>query len=274
MSPAQLSSVTPSEVRHRTKVASDPRPALDRPDYHPMRNVNARLLIINDNGDLRRIVTNYLENQHMHVCSLKEQTAVFPRLEELSPDLVLLCHGALRDDGLNLLREIRVRSDVPVIMVSKNNSDEVDRVIGLELGADDYLTVPFGLRELYARVRAILRRNLRRDDLKSIIYTFAGWQLRPRTRKLLNPQGVELPLTKLEYALLTAFVAAPGRVLNREHLISATRLRDDVFDRAVDVQVCRLRRKLEFDPNTPSIIKTERGGGYRFDSAVQQVAFR
>jgi DNA-binding response OmpR family regulator len=160
------------------------------------------------------------------------------------------------------------------INISKNNSDEVDRVIGLELGADDYLTVPFGLRELYARVRAILRRNLRRDDLKSIIYTFAGWQLRPRTRQLLNPQGVELPLTKLEYALLTAFVAAPRRVLNREHLISATRLSDNVFDRAVDVQVCRLRRKLEFDPNTPSIIKTERGGGYRFDTAVQQVAFR
>jgi DNA-binding response OmpR family regulator len=90
----------------------------------------------------------------------------------------------------------------------------------------------------------------------------------------LNPQGVELPLTKLEYALLTAFVAAPGRLLNREHLIGATRLSEDVSDRAVDVQVCRLRRKLKFDPNTPSIIKTERGDGYRFDSAVQQVAFR
>lgn len=274
MSPAQLSSVRPLEVSDWTEVASDPLPALDRSDCHPMRNVNARLLIINDNGDSRRIVTNYLENQHMHVSSLKEQTALFPRLEELSSDLVLLYHGALQDDGLNLLREIRVRSDVPVILVSKKNSDEVDRVIGLELGADDYLTVPFGLRELYARVRAVLRRNLRRDDLKSITYTFAGWQLRPRTRQLLDPQGVELPLTKLEYALLTAFVAAPGRVLNREYLISATRLSDDVFDRAVDVQVCRLRRKLEFDPNTPSIIKTARGGGYRFDSAVQQVAFK
>ena len=112
-----LSSVPPLEVDNRTKLAADRRPALDRPQHHPMQIAKARLLIINDNGELQRTVTSYLENQDMHVCSLKERTAVFPLLEELSPDLVLLYRGTPEDDGLNLLREIRLRSDVPVIMI-------------------------------------------------------------------------------------------------------------------------------------------------------------
>jgi DNA-binding response OmpR family regulator len=172
-----------------------------------------------------------------------------------------------QEDGLDLLRDIRAQSDVPIIITTGQRRDEIDRVVGLELGADDYITKPFGLRELLARIRAVLRRreaghaNAQRDMEKGRC-RFGGWQLGRRNRLLTNSSGEPVALTKGEYALLIAFLDAPLRTLSREHLLQATRIHEDVFDRSIDVQVLRLRRKLETDPSTPSIIRTERGVGF------------
>jgi DNA-binding response OmpR family regulator len=153
--------------------------------------------------------------------------------------------------------------------------DEIDRVVGLELGADDYMTKPFNLRELLARVRAIIRRLDRVRALPAREperggYRFSGWQLNLRTRRLTDPNGADVALTKGEYALFVAFLDAPQRPLSREHLLQATRVHEDVFDRSIDVQILRLRRKLEQNPSGPQIIKTERGLGYAFARQVER----
>jgi two-component system, OmpR family, response regulator len=152
--------------------------------------------------------------------------------------------------------------------------EEVDRVVGLELGADDYLAKPFSLRELLARVRAILRRHemgraARARNPERGGYRFNGWSLERRTRRLVNPDGAAVLLTKSHYALLLAFLKAPQRPLTGEMLLQATRVREDIFDRSIDVQVLRLRRKLEIDPNAPRVIETERGVGYIFTALVK-----
>jgi two-component system, OmpR family, response regulator len=192
---------------------------------------------------------------------------------------VLLCHTPPCNDGFALLRAIRTQSDVPVIMITGVSTDEVERIVGLELGADDCLTAPFNQRELLARIRAVMRRNAIRQEaprrgLHSVVYKFSGWQLNERRRQLINPQGTEVPLSKREYALLTAFVTAPGRLLSREYLIDSTRGNTDVFDRSIDVLVHRLRLKLDPDSCASSIIETQRGYGYRFCSPVERIAFK
>jgi two-component system, OmpR family, response regulator len=190
--------------------------------------------------------------------------------------LVILDLRLGEEDGLDLLREIRASSDVPVIIITGHRRDEIDRVVGLELGADDYLTKPFNLRELLARVRAVLRRF---DAGRSVParepgrgrWQFSGWQLDRRTRRLTDPDGAPVTLTKGEYALLIAFLDAPQRPLSREHLLQATRVHEDVFDRSIDVQILRLRRKLERDPSAPRMIQTERGVGYVFAVPVERI---
>src|SRR5262249_17721187 len=148
-----------------------------------------------------------------------------------------------------------------IIVLTGHRREAVDRVVGLELGADDYLTKPFSPRELLARIHAVLRRTAspRPDrDAKRTRYRFAGWQLSQRTRRLTAPSGENVPLTKGEFALLTVLLQAPQRVLTREHLLAASRVHDnEVFDRSIDVQILRLRRKLEADPSAPALIKTE-----------------
>jgi two-component system, OmpR family, response regulator len=178
-------------------------------------------------------------------------------------------------DGLDVLRELRSSSDVPVIIITGHRRDEIDRVVGLELGADDYVTKPFNLRELLARVRTIIRRLDRARTWSAHEperggYRFSGWRLNLRTRKLTDPNGAEVALTKGEYALLVAFLDAPQRPLSREHLLQATRVHEDVFDRSIDVQILRLRRKLEQDPSAPSVIRTERAVGYVFTLPVER----
>jgi DNA-binding response OmpR family regulator len=180
-----------------------------------------------------------------------------------------------QDNGLDLLREIRSSSDVPVIILTGRARDEVDCVVGFELGADDYLTKPFGIRELYARFRAVLRRrvsgsSLRNRDVERGGHKFGGWRLDSRSRRLIDPRERPIALSKGEYALLLAFLDAPERPLSREYLLQATRLHEDIFDRSVDVQVLRLRRKLEVDPKAPRVIRTERGVGYVFAIPVEQ----
>jgi len=178
--------------------------------------------------------------------------------------------------GDQLIREVRNLGIPTSILMLTARDTTADKVEGLDAGADDYITKPFSLRELLARIRAVLRRqeagraapqrNAERGRCK-----FGGWQLDRRTRRLADPSGTEVTLTKGEYALLTAFLDAPQRPLSREHLLQATRVHEDVFDRSIDVQILRLRRKLETDPSAPRIIQTERGVGYVFALPVERL---
>ena len=225
---------------------------------------------------MRQLVTNYLEDHDLRVVSASRRDEVAGLLARSQPDLVVLDLRLGQEDGLDLLREIRAHSDVPVIITTGHRRDEIDRVVGLELGADDYITKPFGLRELLARIRAVLRRReagpaAAQRDLEKGRCRFGGWQLDRRSRRLANSQGEAVTLTKGEYALLIAFLDAPQRPLSREQLLQATRIHEDVFDRSIDVQVLRLRRKLETDPTAPSVIRTERGVGYVFALPVERL---
>jgi two-component system, OmpR family, response regulator len=236
----------------------------------------AHVLLIEDDSAIRQMIENYLTQHGMRVVAAVDASGVARHLSD-EPDLIILDLQLGKDDGLDLLRAIRSRSDVPIIITTGHRRDEVDRVVGLELGADDYLTKPFGLRELLARIRAVLRRRQagiaasRRDTAHGRSRFGSGWQLDRRLRRLTDPNDTLVPLTKAEYALLVAFLDAPRRPLSREHLMQATRMHEDVFDRSIDVQVLRLRRKLEADSSMPRLIKTERGIGYLLDSAVETI---
>jgi two-component system OmpR family response regulator len=233
-----------------------------------------RVLLVEDDPAIRHMVVNYLEEHNMRVVSASKTVEVTRQFAAGEPDLVILDLRLGKEDGLDLLREIRSCSDVPVIITTGHRRDEIDRVVGLELGADDYMTKPFGLRELLARIRAVLRRRetgriaSQRDQERGRC-RFGNWQLDRRTRRLTDLSGVPVALTKGEYALLTAFLDAPQRPLTREHLLQATRVHEDVFDRSIDVQVLRLRRKLETDSSALRLIQTERGVGYVFALAVE-----
>jgi two-component system OmpR family response regulator len=223
---------------------------------------------------MRHLVVNYLREHDIRAISASGREEVAGLLARDEPDLVILDLRLGQEDGLDLLREIRANSDVPVIITTGHRRDEIDRVVGLELGADDYITKPFGLRELLARIRAVLRRReagqaaAQRDSERGRC-RFGGWQLDRRSRRLSDSNGIPVALTKGEYALLLAFLEAPQRPLSREHLLQATRIHEDVFDRSIDVQVLRLRRKLETDASAPRVILTERGVGYVFALPVE-----
>ncbi|WP_338664103.1 response regulator [Pararoseomonas sp. SCSIO 73927] len=231
-----------------------------------------RILVVDDDPDMRRMIVEFLCSNGLRATGTVERPALERELARDDLALVVLDLRLGARSGLDLLREIRAGSDLPVIIVTGERRDEVDRVIGLELGADDYITKPFSPRELLARIRAVLRRQAvqpkpRREALR---HRFEGWALDRRLRRLTAPDGTEARLTKGEFALLCAFLDAPGRPLSREHLLQATRMHEDVFDRSIDVQVLRLRRKL--DAGRPvSMIRTERGVGYVFDVPVERV---
>jgi two-component system OmpR family response regulator len=233
-----------------------------------------RILLVEDDLAMRQMVVNYLEAHDMRVTSAAGRQEVTRQFSGGEPSLVLLDLRLGLEDGLDLLREIRSNSDVPIIITTGHRRDEIDRVIGLELGADDYVAKPFGLRELLARIRAILRRRevsraASQRDAERGRYQFGGWQLDRRKRRLMDSAGAVVALTKGEYALLVAFLEAPQRPLTREYLLQATRMHEDVFDRSIDVQVLRLRRKLEADASAPRVILTERGVGYVFAQSVE-----
>lgn len=233
-----------------------------------------RALVVDDDPAMRETIVDYLENHGVRAVAAAGRQEMTRHIARGELDVVILDLQLGEGAGLELLREMRTHSTIPVIIGIGRGQEEVDCVIGLELGADDYLSKPFGLRELLARIRAILRgRDLARAAPRRTPERgrcrFGGWQLDLRMRRLTDAQGAELPLSKAEYALLVAFVAAPQRPLSREQLLQATRIREDVFDRTVDVQVLRLRRKLEADPRAPRIIRTERGVGYVFALPVE-----
>src|ERR1700724_4910834 len=226
-------------------------------------------LVVEDDHTMRHLVMHYLAEHDIRAISASRRDEVAGLLVREEPNLVILDLRLGQEDGLDLLREIRSRSDVPVIITTGHRRDEIDRVVGLELGADDYITKPFSLRELLARIRAVLRRReagrvASQRELERGRCRFGGWQLDRRARRLTDAGGVQVVLTKGEYALLIAFLEAPQRPLTREQLLQATRVHEDIFDRSIDVQVLRLRRKLETNTSVPRIIRTERGIGYLF----------
>ncbi len=225
---------------------------------------------------MQRMILNYFAENNIRALVANNRQEMVDRLGKTEVNLVILDLRLGSEDGLDLLREVRLSSEVPVIIITGHRRDDIDRVVGLELGADDYLTKPFNLRELLARVRAVLRRfDIGRAvpvrDPERGRFRFSGWQLDRRSRQLVDPSGTPVSLTKGEYAMLLAFLEAPQRPLSREHLLQATRVHEDVFDRSIDVQILRLRRKLERDPNAPRVIRTERGVGYVFAVAVERL---
>ncbi|MEA2911222.1 MAG: two-component system, OmpR family, response regulator [Bradyrhizobium sp.] len=232
------------------------------------------VVVVDDDPSLRQMVTRYLEDHNVPTKSASNRAELNRHLEGTQPCLIILDLRLGQDDGLDLLREIRSRSDVPIIITTGHRPEEIDRIVGLELGADDYIVKPFSLRELLARVRAVLRRQeigraARARDPERGGYRFDGWQLERRGRRLVDRNGTPVPLSKGEYGLLLALLEAPQRPLTREHLLQATRIHDDIFDRSIDVQILRLRRKLEIDPGSPRLIQTERGVGYIFALPVE-----
>jgi len=244
-------------------VQTTPRPGLA---------VTPAITIVDDDQAMRNMLVEYLDEHGMRATPVADRLGLIEQLKA-EPSLVILDLHLGQEDGLDLLRHIRAASDVPVIVITGHRRDEIDRVIGLELGADDYLTKPFSLRELLARVRTILRRRTSGGEAarprKGQRARFGPWELDRVTRRIQRAGEESIGLTKNEYALLHAFLDAPNRPLTREHLLRATRVHEDVFDRSIDVQILRLRRKLETDPTAPQIIETVRGVGYVFRAQVE-----
>jgi DNA-binding response OmpR family regulator len=221
------------------------------------------------------MITDYLGENELRVTTAATSAEMHDALAEHAIDLLILDLRLGTDDGMQLARKVREESTIPIIMVT-GKLDSVDRVMGLELGADDYVTKPFNPRELLARIRAVLRRyqtarelQRTRDD-KQRAFRFAGWELNLRTRRLIAPDRQRIVLTNGEFSLLQAFCTAPQRVLTRDQLLDLSRLNSaEVYDRSIDVQILRLRRKIEPDPSQPQYIKTERGAGYIFNAPVE-----
>jgi two-component system, OmpR family, response regulator len=247
----------------------DSSPGDSNPGGSAGRHVS--VLLVEDDPALQPMILNYFAENNIRTLVATNRQEMMDRLSETEVNLVILDLRLGSEDGLDLLREVRLGSEVPVIIITGHRRDDIDRVVGLELGADDYLTKPFNLRELLARVRAVLRRFDVGRTAERGRFRFSGWQLDRKSGQLVDPAGHLVSLTKGEYAMLLAFVEAPQRPLSREHLLHATRIHEDVFDRSIDVQILRLRRKLEREPNTPRMIQTQRGVGYVFAVPVERV---
>lgn len=236
--------------------------------------IDPHILVIDDDPDIRELVVEYLGKNDMRVSVGSSGKEMFEVFDREAIDLVLLDLKLPGEDGMNLARQLRERATVPIVLLTGRN-EEADRVMGLELGADDYVTKPFSPRELLARLRAVLRRyqvqaTLPERDNTRRAFRFSGWELNLRTRRLLAPDGSSVELSNGEFSLLNALCRAPQRVLTRDQLLSMSRLHEaEVYDRTVDVQIRRLRLKIEPDQSKPVLIVTERGAGYRLASEVE-----
>lgn len=229
------------------------------------------LLIVDDDVRVREMLSRFFEGEGYQVSVAADGTQMKMHLRHNEIDAVFLdltLPGP--QDGLDLAREIRLNSDVPIIMVT-GRDDVVDRILGIELGADDYIAKPFHLRELHARLKSVLRRrNPVTAPQQNEIFYFDGWSLDTSRRVLLSNDKREIELTTGEFDMLVTFARHPGRVLTRDFLMEATRTRRfDTFDRSIDTQIARLRRKIEIDSRHPSIIKSVRGVGYVFAASVE-----
>ncbi|MCC5067124.1 MULTISPECIES: response regulator [Xanthomonas] len=237
----------------------------------------AKVLVVDDDHAMAQVVVGHIRSHGMEAFIATNSSELAESLRRREPDILLLDLMLKHEDGLDLLRALRKESDIPVIIMTGHRRDEIDRVVGLELGADDYLPKPFGLHELTARIRAVLRRHTASKVAAARgagegCVRFNEWEFNLQARTVERSGTPAVPLTKGEYALLRAFVEAPGRPLSRDHLMRATRLHEDVFDRSIDVQILRLRRKLEQDPSDPKLIVTQRGAGYIFTPSVDHAS--
>jgi DNA-binding response OmpR family regulator len=227
-----------------------------------------RILIVDDDPRIRQMVTRYFEDEGFLVTGASDGASMRKALADYTIDLILLDLVLPNsEDGLALAREVRATSDVPIVMLT-GRDDVVDRIIGLEVGADDYIPKPFHLREVLARVRSILRRR-RPVEAPQVeigqVFAFDGWRLEISRRRLLNPNDEEVDLTTGEFDMLTVMIRNAGRVLTRDMLMDQTRGRQmEAFDRAIDAQIARLRKKIETNPTHPVLIRSVRGVGYIF----------
>ena len=233
------------------------------------------ILVVDDDREIRDLLARYLGNHGYRVRVAADGREMRQALDDWSIDLIVLDLMLPGEDGLSLCRRLRADSTIPVIMLTAMG-EETDRIVGLEMGADDYVAKPFNPRELLARIKAVLRRaegghaGRPGETGRPNVLVFAGWRFDLDRRELVSPQDVLVPLSAGEYELLAAFTTHPQRVLSRDQLLDLARGREaQPFDRAIDVQVSRLRRKIEGDPGNPTLIKTVRGGGYIFTPTIE-----
>lgn len=236
--------------------------------------VPVSLLLVDDEATLREPLAEYLSGQGFVVHQADNAAAARSLLLQMRPDLVLLDIMMPGEDGLSLCRHLIETKGLPVIMLTARG-EATDRIVGLEMGADDYVVKPFEPRELVARIRSVLRRTngaAPHVDEDALHYRFEGWSLDPLKRKLTDPQDVTVPISTAEFRMLRAFLDHPRKVLDRDQLLDMVQGREaHLFDRAVDNQVSRLRRKIETDRGNPKLIQTVRGGGYLFAAEVRRI---
>ena len=241
--------------------------------------MDQHILVVDDDPAMRELLDVYLSENDFRVSVAEGGARMAELLQTEAIDLVILDLRLRGEDGMQLARELRTTSRIPVIIVS-GKQDEADRVMGLEIAADDYITKPFSNRELLARVRAVLRRYAattapddatpRRAERRA--FRFSGWELNVLARRLTAPDASRVELSNGEFNLLLALCEAPQRALSRDQLLELSRLHGaEVYDRSIDVQILRLRRKIEVDASDPKLIRTERGVGYLFDATVEVV---
>ena len=223
------------------------------------------ILLVDDEATLREPLAEYLTKQGFRVEQASDASQARSVMNAFNFDIILLDIMMPGEDGLSFCRHVREKTEIPVIFITAKG-EELERIVGLELGADDYVTKPFSPRELVARIKVVLRRTNGGNGIKpggGSIYQFSGWTLKTDQRSLVDQEGVAVPLSSGEYHMLLALLSRAGQVLNRDQLLDITQGREaHAFDRAVDNQISRLRRKIEADPKNPEIVKTVWGGGY------------
>ncbi|AZZ16187.1 DNA-binding response regulator [Pseudomonas aeruginosa] len=239
------------------------------------KEVTLHIVIVDDHEEIRTLLSRYLSEKGFHVTTAEDAQMMRRLLLKNTPDLIVLDIMMPGEDGLSLCRYLRENTSIPVILLTAVSTD-IDRIVGLEMGADDYVTKPFNTRELLARIKAVLRRanNLppKQQRPKAQQLRFGPWILDVSKRELLNEGGLATPLSSAEYRLLMVLLDHPQIVLTRDQLLDLTVGRDsDVFDRSIDNQVSRLRKKIEADPRNPELIKTHWGGGYCLTVEVRTV---
>lgn len=243
------------------------------PDIHV--NASAHILIVEDDRDISALVARYLSQNGIRTATARDGREMDKALRDGRFDLIVLDLNLPGEDGLSICRRLRQSTAVPIIMLTAR-SEDVDTIIGLEMGADDYLGKPFNPRELLARIRAVLRRQRQGSgqpgpDEPPGSFLFHGWTLNASNRELTSPDHVRVAVTGAEFDLLRAFCERPGRVLSRDVLLDLTQGRTATpFERSIDILISRLRQKIEREPREPELIKTIRSGGYLFTATVER----
>ena len=236
---------------------------------------NPNILVVEDDRETRTLIAKYLRNNACNVTTVSDGREMSRALADHRVDLIILDVMLPGEDGLSLCRKVRSEAQTPIIMLTARGED-VDRIVGLEMGADDYLPKPFNPRELLARINAVLRRQAAAQAASSVggapTLIFEGWRIDLRLRELRNPEGARVAVTSAEFDLLRTFCERPGRVLSRDSLLDLTQGRNTgSFERSIDVLVSRIRRKIEPNPQDPTLIKTVRSGGYLFTPRTEAV---